>query len=294
VLSRRRFLQSLGGLLVAGLSTGAYAVGIEPRARPRVVTHRITRDRWPPGFWPEGLMLRLVLVSDIHACAPYMTAPRISEICRQANALGGDMILLLGDFLSGMRLATPVPPAEWREALRPLSAPLGVHAILGNHDWIDDVQAMERGYGPTIVHEAMESLGFPVYDNRAVRMEKNGRPFWLAGLADQLLPGPGLDDLPGTLARITDDAPVILMAHEPDIFPTVPDRVAVTLSGHTHGGQIRIFGFTPVVPSRFGGRYAYGHIVEGGRHLVVSGGLGTSIVPVRLGSPPEITVVELG
>jgi hypothetical protein len=103
-----------------------------------------------------------------------------------------------------------------------------------------------------------------------------------------------MDDLPGTLAQVTDDAPVILLAHEPDIFPDVPARVAVTLSGHTHGGQIRLGPWVPVVPSRFGARYAWGHIVEGGRDLVVSGGLGCSVVPVRFGMPPEITVVELG
>ena len=88
----------------------------------------------------------------------------------------------------------------------------------------------------------------------------------------------GLDDLQGTLARVTDGAPVILLAHEPDIFPDVPERVSLTLSGHTHGGQVRLFGYSPVVPSRFGNRYAYGHVVEDDRHLIVSGGLGFSIV----------------
>jgi predicted MPP superfamily phosphohydrolase len=87
------------------------------------------------------------------------------------------------------------------------------------------------------------------------------------------------------------------MAHEPDVFPRVPPRVSLTLSGHTHGGQVRMFGWSPVVPSEFGNRYAYGHVVEGGRHLIVSGGLGTvsaGLAPVRLGVPPEIVVVELG
>jgi hypothetical protein len=100
---------------------------------------------------------------------------------------------------------------------------------------------------------------------------------------------------------VTDNAPVILLAHEPDIFPRVPGRVALTLSGHTHGGQVRLFGYSPVVPSRYGNRYAYGHVTEARahsparpRHLVVSGGLGCSIMPVRVGVPPEITVVTLG
>lgn len=104
-----------------------------------------------------------------------------------------------------------------------------------------------------------------------------------------------MDDLPATLAQISDDgAPGILLAHEPEIFPRVPERNALTLSGHTHGGQIRIAGWSPVVPSRFGNRYAYGHVLEGGRDLVVSGGIGCSIVPVRVGMVPEITRVTLG
>jgi uncharacterized protein len=156
----------------------------------------------------------------------------------------------------------------------------------------------------------LERCGSPVYENRAVRLVKDGQPFWLLGLADQLalLPGKrwgrkrlhGLDDLHGTLAQVTDSAPIILMAHEPDIFPKVPPDVALTLSGHTHGGQIRFLGYSPVVPSRFGNRYAYGHIVERSpgvdrreKHLIVSGGLGCSIIPARLGVPPEIVHLEI-
>nr|WP_245265783.1 hypothetical protein [Mesorhizobium sp. LNJC394B00] len=137
-----------------------------------------------------------------------------------------------------------------------------------------------------------------------MRLEKNGYGFWIAGLADQLalLPNKaagrdrfeGLDDLDGTLAKIIDQAPVILLAHEPDIFPKVPGRVSLTLSGHTHGGQVRLFGYSPVVPSRFGNRFAYGHVVENDRNLIVSGGLGFSIAPVRFGMRPEILQIDLG
>ena len=104
----------------------------------------------------------------------------------------------------------------------------------------------------------------------------------------------GLHNLPAALRRTTDGAPVILLAHEPDIFPQVPKHVSLTLAGHTHGGQVRILGHSPVVPSKFGNRFAYGHVVEGGRNLVVSGGLGVSTLPVRLGVPPEVVLVELG
>jgi predicted MPP superfamily phosphohydrolase len=98
-----------------------------------------------------------------------------------------------------------------------------------------------------------------------------------------------------TLAQVRTDDPVLLLVHEPDIFPRVPDRVALTLAGHTHGGQIRLpFIWPAFVPSKFGKRFAYGHIVEDGRHMIVSGGLGTSVVPARLGVPPEVVRIELG
>jgi predicted MPP superfamily phosphohydrolase len=103
----------------------------------------------------------------------------------------------------------------------------------------------------------------------------------------------GVDDLSATMAKITDDAPVILLAHEPDVAPRVPARVALQLSGHTHGGQVRLFGWSPVVPSRYGGKFAYGHSREK-CDVIVSGGLGCSIMPFRLGVPPEIVLVTLG
>jgi uncharacterized protein len=174
-----------------------------------------------------------------------------------------------------------------------LSAPLGIHAILGNHDWWTDAG---------MVRAALIENGIAVLENRAQHIRsRDGLAFWLAGLGDQLaIPKgrgrfEGVDDLPGTLAQISNADPAILLAHEPDILPKVPTRISLTLCGHTHGGQVNLplIG-RPIVPSRFGQRYAYGHAVENDRHLVVSAGLGCSILPARFGVPPEIVVVELG
>ncbi len=226
------------------------------------------------------------------------------SIVEQTNALKPDVILLLGDFVSGMNVVTDyVHSEDWSKALAKLSAPLGVHAVLGNHDWWEDKTAQRNGAGPTIARRALEAVGIPVYENDAVRLAKDGRPFWIAGLGDQIALLPmrrqrpdrpiGVDDLAGTLAKITDDSPVILMAHEPDVMPRVPDRVSLMFSGHTHGGQVRLLGWSPVVPSRYKNRYAYGHIREQ-CDLIVSAGLGMSIFPVRFGIPPEIVLVNVG
>lgn len=297
--TRRRVVQTLGTAGLATLWGGTYALAIEPM-RLAVTRYRIA----PRAPWPRGLRLRIAALADVHACEPWMGAERIRAIVETTNALGADLIVLLGDYVTGQRYVTrDVDAAEWAPLLGGLQAPLGTYAVLGNHDWWEDRKAQRLGRGPTIAGAALEGAGVRVLENRAVALTKGGHRFWLAGLGDQLalLPGRrryghariGLDDLPGTLAPIPADAPAILLAHEPDIFPQVPARIALTLSGHTHGGQVRLFGYSPVVPSRFRNRYAYGHVREH-TDLIVSGGLGCSIMPVRFGVPPEIVVVDLG
>lgn len=245
------------------------------------------------------------MLTDIHSSKRWMTVARIERLVEQANGLSPDIVLLLGDYVNAVKLfGRPVPDADYARALAALSAPLGVHAVLGNHDWSDDRAATERGEGPTGAGEALEAAGIPVYHNASVRIGHDGGAFWLAGLGDQRafkLPRRrwrrrfrGLHDLEATLAQVTGDEPVILMAHEPDIFPHVPDRVSLTLSGHTHAGQINLFGWTPIVPSDYGSRYVHGHIVENGRHLIVSAGLGYSGLPIRFNAPPEIVLLDLG
>jgi predicted MPP superfamily phosphohydrolase len=266
---------------------GSYAFAYEPRFRLVVTEWDLATPKWTH---PDPL--RIVMLSDIHACDPWMPVERIASIVEQANALSGDVILLVGDFVAGLRRfkTADVPMPEWAAMLAPLQAPLGVHAVLGNHDWWTDPQG---------VVAALASVGIEVYQNRAVKLG-GPTPFWLAGTDSMLAAArghgrfAGKDDLPATLRQIGDDSPAILMAHEPDLFVDVPDRVAVTLSGHTHGGQVYLPGLgRPVVPSAYGQRFVYGHVRETGRDLIVSAGLGCSVLPVRFGVPPEITVVTL-
>ncbi len=304
----RRDLLKMTGIAGAG-STALSGYALAEAFREKVTVYNLTPPNWTP-----DLKLKLAVLADLHVCEPWMSVERLEGIVEQTNGLGADAILLLGDYVVGHQLgkySQKVSNGTWATALAKLSAPLGVHAVLGNHDWWESREVQNRRAGPTPAGLALQSVGISVYENNAVRLEKDGKPFWLAGLGDQWafkrrdveddesvrggkIAFDGVDDLPGTLRQITDDAPVLLMAHEPDIFPVVPERVSLTISGHTHGGQVRILGYAPIVPSRFGSRYAYGHIVENGRHLVVSGGLGCSSLPIRFGSPPEIVILELG
>ena len=296
LLTRRGLLQGAGAIAASGFASAAWGFGIEPMSL-RVVRHAIT----PIAPWPKGLRLRIAALSDIHASEPYMTARRIRRIVERTNALAPDVIVLLGDFEAGSRVVSRlVPTAEWAAALSGLRAPLGVFAVLGNHDWWEDRTAQRTGELPIAARE-LTANGIRVLHNEGLELATPQGPVWLAGLGDQLAFAPakmrgwrrraGAHDLAATLAPIPARAPTILLAHEPDIFPRVPANVALTLSGHTHGGQVRLLGYSPIVPSAR--RYAWGHVREH-TDLVVSGGLGYSMIPVRFGMPPEITVVELG
>lgn len=298
MISRRHFLRFAAGLGASGVSTVAYGFG-EPLLRLHVARYNISPPQWPADF-----KLKIAVIADLHACDPWMSLDRIEAIVERTNALGADIIVLLGDYVAGHRRVTRyIPAGEWAPVLAGLKAPLGVHAVLGNHDYWEDKAVQRDGHGLTAARRAMEASGIPVYENDVARLSKAGRPFWLAGLGDQLAYMParrfrpvkriGVDDLAATLAKVTDDAPLILLAHEPDVAVRVPARVALQLSGHTHGGQVRLFGWSPVVPSRYANQLAYGH-VRMNCDVVVSGGLGCSIMPFRLGVPPEIVLVTLG
>ncbi len=313
MISRRRFFQSLGVAFMGTFSAPAYAIGIEP-FRLRIQRYFLTPPRWP-----KDLELTVALIADPHVCDPWMRLEHVRHIVDRTNALKPDIVLLLGDYVADHEWQyDPIPPQAWADLFGNLSAPLGAHAILGNHDWWDDKEAQLSGTGPTRYGKALINAGIPLYQNRAKRFLKDNRAFWLAGLDDQIALAPnrkanrrrwrGLDDLTGTLAQVSDDAPILLMAHEPDIITEVPSRVSLTVCGHTHGGQINCFGYMPAYAKKPGANHAYGHIVEtagttltrhlglpqGPRHLIVSGGLGCSYLPVRFGVPPEITVVHLG
>lgn len=286
-----------GRLLLAGAGLDAYSVAIEPNFLLNVARYKIS-----PAGWPRHLRLRIAVISDLHACDPWMPTARVARIVAATNALEADLIVLLGDFSGGVYLTQPVAPEQWGAALAGLRAPLGVYAILGNHDWWHGARPEDPSDDAAGVRRGLKRAGATLLENDTVLLFKGEAPFWLLGLGDQMAyplgkrRWGGHDDLTGTLAKIGDEkTPAILLAHEPFVFASVPRRIALTLAGHTHGGQINLPFAGPIFAElRYRTTHVYGHIFEDDRHLIISGGLGVSNLPMRFMRPPEIVEVAVG
>jgi predicted MPP superfamily phosphohydrolase len=272
----------LAAIAIGVAMLGIQAFWLEP-ASLRVVEESITLT--PPLSAP----LRVAILTDLHIGSNFNGIDKLRDIVARTNAAQPDLICILGDLLSngprGARSDRPgfIGPEQVASELAHLRARVGVFGVLGNHDnWLDHDR----------VATALASNGVRVLEDKAARLETPAGSIWLAGVGDYWTRS---HDIDAALSSIGDDtSPIILITHNPDLFPGVPDRVALTLAGHTHGGQVRFpFIGTPIVPSQFGVRFTAGHVVEGGRHLFVATGVGTSILPVRFRVPPAISVLTI-
>lgn len=225
----------------------------------------------------------------------------IEQAIQVIDAEEPDLILLLGDYAAHLPFSKNPEIEQVASMLRKLDAPLGVFNVFGNHDWrgVDHVSA--GGRPRTIWHDKFDAAGITTLENTGISLNFRGTKIFLAGVASQMALAKkgsrsfdGYDDLSAALSKRSDEDFTILMAHEPDIFAEVPLDIDLTVSGHTHAGQIRFPWWAPYVPSRYGNKYAYGLVARGKQHLVVSGGIGFSGLPIRFGAPPEVTFVELG
>ncbi len=263
-------------LLASAAALAAYAGWIEPR-RLVVVREELALPRWPAAL--DGL--RVGVLTDIHAGMPHAGLDAVERAAETLAAERPDLVCLLGDFIDRRAVfARPVNTEALISRLAPLAAaPRGVFAVLGNHDWYA---------GARQIADALHDAGVTVLEDSAA---PGGDGLWVAGVGDYRIRGARVDR---ALMPVPEDAPVILLSHDPDAFPDVPQRVSLTLAGHTHGGQVAIpLVRRPFVPSLHGERYVRGHGVEGGRHLYVSSGIGTSGLPVRFLRPPEVVSLTL-
>ena len=264
--------------LLAGAGLALRSLWLEPR---RIVLRReaLVLPRWPRGL--DGL--RVGVLSDLHAGAPHVDERKVERVVARLNREAPDVVALLGDYVDpNVAFGTRIEPEAVALRLGRLRAPLGIFAVLGNHDW--------KNEGERVVG-ALRAAGITVLENEAVAVDRGGQRLWLAGLADPTYREPQIGE---TLSAVPPGEAVIALSHHPDLFPHMPERVALTLAGHTHGSQVDI----PIVrrmvtPSRYGARFARGHFEVDGRHLFVSAGVGTSRLPIRFRAPPELAVVRL-
>ncbi len=262
--------------LAAGTALATYAAVIEPQ---RLVLRRHTI---PLAGW-YGRPLRVGVLADIHAALPQMSPARVARIASRLLAERPDLVLLPGDFVTTRNpFVRMLPIGPVAAALARLAAAVPTFAVLGNHDW---------HYGGPLITRALEAAGVTVLANTARHLALADGALWLAGLDDMFT---GHDDLEEALARVESGDPLLLLSHVPDIFPHLPSRVALTVAGHTHGGQVRIPGYGPIrTLSRLPRDMTYGLHEREGRHLYVSGGVGVSSLPIRFACPPEIALLTL-
>ncbi len=247
----------------------------------RLVVHR---ERLALPGWSAG-EIRVALLADLHVGSPRNGLDNLRRVVRRTSALDADVVLLAGDLvISDVVGGRFVPPEAIALELGRLESRYGTFAVLGNHDrWL----SAER------VANALAGAGIAVLENAAHRVVlDDGSGLWLVGVSDAWT---GRPDIPGALAGVArSDEPVILFTHNPDLFAEVPDRVALTLAGHTHGGQVVLpFVGRAITPSRFGRRYAAHRVRERGRTLFVTTGVGTSRLGVRFLVPPEIALLRI-
>jgi predicted MPP superfamily phosphohydrolase len=255
---------------------GVWSLIIEPN---RLVIHRETISLGRSGAQLNGLSI--AVLSDIHAGSPSVNEEKLREIVARTNELNPYFVVILGDFMVRDNWSNqPIEPEVIASILKDLRPQGYVYAVLGNHDW---------WYDGNRVREALEKNGIKVLENEVAAVVDPDSRLWLAGLADAWTRP---IDLETTLAQIPQGHTVIALSHNPDVFTKIPPSVALTLAGHTHGGQVNLplLGRL-VVPSAYGQRFAAGHIEEEGRHLFVTTGIGTSVFPIRFRVPPEIVLL---
>lgn len=274
ILKRWRWILALGALI--GITLGTWAVWWEP------ADLQVTRECLAIP-WKLKNPLRVAILTDIHTGAPFNGLSKLRAVVKRTNAEQPDVTFILGDLVvHGVVGGSFVSPEDISAELKGLRAPGGVFAVLGNHDvWLDAPR----------VRRSLENAAIEVVEDRAVKVAIGTESIWIAGVTDYWTQP---HDVKAALSAVNDDSPVLVVTHNPDIFPDVPPRVTLTLAGHTHGGQVRlpIFG-APIVPSNYGQRFAAGHVVEDQRHLYIATGIGTSILPVRFRVPPTIPILTL-
>jgi predicted MPP superfamily phosphohydrolase len=236
----------------------------------------------------HGAPLTIAAISDTHVGGPHVDAARMGRIVRRINALRPELVVLLGDYVNGHLHPFERTPAENQEitggvaTFAAIRARFGVIGVIGNHDvW----------YDRTDVQSAMENAGVATLWNRHIVIRRSGsEAIVIAGLADFTTGDP---DFAAALDGAPEGADTLVISHSPDPFANMRRGPALMLAGHGHCGQVTVpFLGRPIVPL-VNDRYSCGLILEDGKQMYVTAGIGTSMIPVRFLNPPEIVLITL-
>ena len=278
-LSRRRFLGLAAAIGAAALAGDSLL--LEPN-RPQLVRQELILPRWPAAL--DGY--KVALLSDFHYDPVFSVHP-LGAAIPIVNGLKPDVIVLTGDFVTdpsfgGNRQKAAYAAEPCASLLRQMKAQHGLWAVMGNHDVITD---------PKLVTSILRSTGIQVLSNQSAPVEHAGARFWLSGVEDVLK---GNSDLNAALAVVPKGEPTILLAHEPDYADFVARYpVDLQLSGHSHGGQVRLPFLPPLYEPALAQKYIAGLFRVGPLTLYTNRGIGTIGLPIRFDCPPEITLITL-
>jgi uncharacterized protein len=279
-ISRRRFL----GLTAAALGAAGLvgdSILFEPN-RPQLVRQELALPRWPAAL--DGY--KVVVLSDFHYDPVFSVHPLRAAI-PVVNALQPDLIVLTGDFVTEPSFGRSRRKAAFASEpcarlLRQMKAQHGLWAVMGNHDAVTD---------PVLIASILRSSGIQVLLNQSMPIEHAGGRFWLSGVDDVMQ---GNSDLDATLATVPKQEPTVLLAHEPDYADFVARHpVDLQISGHSHGGQVRLPFLPPFYEPPLARKYVAGLYKVGPLTLYTNRGLGTVGFPIRFDCPPEITLLTI-
>lgn len=260
------------------LSLWVWGIVVEPYIMLDYDNVEIAVPKWDKNL--DGL--KIAVLSDIHAGAGPAENWRLRRIVARTNAAKPDIILLLGDFVNGHPFYSKMPMSTYSKYLSGLKAPLGVYSVLGNHD---------SYYGREKIRKMLADAGIPVVENSNLEIKTPKGNFHLAGIADAITQNYFYRP---TFAGIPKDAPVVFMSHTPDVFREIPPAASFMLSGHTHGGQVRLpRGIRPAKNVKFERGAVEGLYRKDGKTSYTTRGLGTSRIPVRFMCTPAITIATI-
>lgn len=255
-------------LIILIIFLGFYSFYIEPN---RLLVNNINiKD-------PELKGIKVVLIGDFHIKPNQQK--RLEKVVSLVNKQNADVVLSVGDYVSGHEKNMTMPIENIVKELKNVKSKYGFYSVLGNHDWWLD--------GEDITNE-LNKNGIKILKNSNKKVCINGKTIYIAGVEDLTTRTPDVYS-----ALKATHKPTILLTHSPDIFYKVPQDVNITLAGHVHGGQVRLplFGAL-IVPSKYGNKYSQGLVIEEGKKMFVTKGIGNSILPVRFNCVPEIVVIE--